>query len=309
MKKSTTNLFAVLALSVVVAFTSCKEQKTTKEEVKSETKKEEKKEPKLKVQVPKPSPLGKIEQKVGLTDVTVEYSRPSAKGRKIFGGLVPYGKVWRTGANKNTKVTFSDDVVIDGKTLNKGTYALYTKPNAKSWEVIFYSDANNSGTPKEWNDKKVALSTTAEVMTMPMNMETFTIIIDDLTNNSAMLGMLWEKSYVGVKVETPTDASVEASIAKVMNGKDISASDYFDAASYYLSAKKDINKAKTWIDKAVEMTEEKPRFWYIHQQALIHKASGSKETAKKATLRSLELAKKAKYDAYIKKNEELLKTL
>ena len=115
------------------------------------------------LKTPAPSPASKIEQKVGLTDVTVEYSRPSMKGRAVFGNLVPYGKLWRTGANQNTKVTFSDDVTIDGKTLKKGTYAVYTKPGKDAWEVLFYSDANNWGTPQNWDDAKVAVSTTAKV--------------------------------------------------------------------------------------------------------------------------------------------------
>lgn len=259
------------------------------------------------VKTPKPSPKSKLEQKVGLTDVTVEYSRPGMKNRTIFGDLVPYGKVWRTGANENTKITFSDDVVIDGKTLQKGTYALYTKPNTGNWDVMFYTDTKNWGTPKEWDESKVALKTSAKVIPMPMNVETFTITIDDITNNSALLGMLWEKAYVGVKFETPTDQGVEASISKVLNGP--AASDYYEAAVYYLTTKKDINKAKKWIDKAVEMTNEKPKFWYIHQQALIYKAAGDKAGAQKAAERSLKLAKEAKYDAYIKKNEDLLKTL
>lgn len=259
------------------------------------------------VKTPAPSPSSKLEQKVGLTDVTVEYSRPGMKGRKIFGDLVPFDKVWRTGANQNTKVSFSEDVMIDGKKLKKGTYALYTKPGKDTWEVMFYSDTNNWGTPRKWDDSKVAAKATAKVSKMPMPIETFTITVDDVKDDSAVLGMLWENSYVGLKFNTPTDKGVEKSIAKVMSGP--GANDYFDAAVYYLNNNKDINKAKTWIDKAVEMTNAEPRFWYIHQQALIHKKAGDKKMAKKAAMRSLELAKKAKYDAYIKKNEDLLKTL
>ncbi|MGB1042334.1 MAG: DUF2911 domain-containing protein [Tenacibaculum sp.] len=259
------------------------------------------------LKTPAPSPSSKLEQTVGLTDVSVEYSRPGMKGRTIFGDLVPYGKVWRTGANENTKITFSDDVTIDGKELKKGTYALFTKPGKETWEVIFYTDSKNWGAPRSWDDAKVALSTTAKVMKMPMKIETFTITIDDLASDSAVLGMLWENDYVGVKFNTPTDKGVEASIAKVMSGP--SANDYFDAAGYYYDQNKDINKAKTWIDKAIELTKEKPRFWYIHKQALIHKKAGNKASAKKAAMLSLKLAKEAKYDAYIKKNEDLLKTL
>ena len=114
------------------------------------------------IQTPAPSPFTKIEQKVGLTDVTLEYSRPSAKGRKIFGDLVPFGKMWRTGANKNTIITFSDDVTVDRQTLKAGSYAIFVTPKQSSWDVIFYTDTENWGTPSEWDESKVAVKTTVK---------------------------------------------------------------------------------------------------------------------------------------------------
>ncbi|MDO6744757.1 DUF2911 domain-containing protein [Tenacibaculum soleae] len=256
------------------------------------------------IKTPAPSPSSKLEQAVGLSDVTVEYSRPGMRGRTIFGDLVPYGKVWRTGANQNTKVTFSTDITIDGKVLKKGTYALYTKPGKTSWEVIFYSDANNWGTPKKWDDKKVALSTTVKADMMPMKIETFTMTIDDITNNSAVLGLLWENAYVGVKFNTPTDKAVEASIAATMNGP--KAGDYYSAAVYYLQSNKDIKKAATWINKAVDMTKDQPRFWYLRQQSLILAKAGDKKGAIKAAKASLAGAEKAGNADYIKMNKEFL---
>ncbi|TYP96259.1 hypothetical protein C7447_1089 [Tenacibaculum adriaticum] len=257
------------------------------------------------VKTPAPSPSSKIEQKVGLTDVTVEYSRPSAKGRKIFGDLVPFGKVWRTGANANTKITFSDDVIVGGKTLKKGTYALFTKPNTSSWDVYFYSDATNWGAPKEWDATKVAAQTTAKVETMTMPIETFTISLDDLTSGSAVLGILWENTYVGVKFEVPTEKIVSESITKIMAGPD--AGDYYSSASYYLQEGKDINQAKEWIDKAVEMTKNDPHFWYLRKQSLIHAKAGDKKGAIKAAKESLKLAEKAGNADYVKMNKESLK--
>lgn len=256
------------------------------------------------VKTPAPSPSSKLEQKVGLSDVSVEYSRPGMRGRTIFGDLVPYDKLWRTGANANTKVTFSDNVTIDGKELKKGTYALYTKPGKTSWEVIFYADSNNWGTPQKWDDKKAALTTTAKVVPMPMKIESFTITIDDLTNNSAVLGMLWENVYVGVKFNTPTDKGVEASIAKVMQGP--SAGDYFSSAVYYLQEGKDINKARTWINKAIDMTKDQPRFWYLRQQSLILAKAGDKKGAIKAAKASLAGAEKRGNADYIKMNKDFL---
>ncbi|SEE60974.1 Protein of unknown function [Tenacibaculum sp. MAR_2010_89] len=256
------------------------------------------------VKTPAPSPSSKLEQKVGLSDVSVEYSRPGMRGRTIFGDLVPYDKLWRTGANANTKVTFSDNVTIDGKELKKGTYALYTKPGKTSWEVIFYADSNNWGTPQKWDDKKAALTTTAKVVPMPMKIESFTITIDDLTNNSAVLGILWENVYVGVKFNTPTDKGVEASIAKVMQGP--SAGDYFSSAVYYLQEGKDINKARTWINKAINMTKDQPRFWYLRQQSLILAKAGDKKGAIKAAKASLAGAEKRGNADYIKMNKDFL---
>jgi len=150
---------------------------------------------------PKASPFSKIEQTVGITNVTVEFSRPGMKGRTIFGDLVPFGKIWRTGANENTKITFSKNVTVSGKVLKAGTYALYTTPNKESWDIIFYSDAANWGTPKKWDETKIALKVSAKVDIIPINIETFTISFDDLTMTSGVLGLMWENTYVGVKFD------------------------------------------------------------------------------------------------------------
>lgn len=256
------------------------------------------------IKTPQPSPFAKMEQKVGLTDVTLEYSRPAMRARTIFGDLVPYNKIWRTGANANTKITFSDNITIDGKELKAGTYAIYTVPNEKSWDVIFYSDASNWGTPREWDDAKVAIKTTVQVYNMPMKIESFTMTFDDLTNNSAVLGMLWENVYIGVKFEVPTDKTVTSNIKKAMAGP--GANDYFLAAVYYLQEGKDISEAKKWIDKAVDMTKDKPRFWYLRQQSLIYAKAGDKEGAITAAKASLAGAEKAGNADYVKMNKESL---
>ncbi|WP_299626964.1 DUF2911 domain-containing protein [uncultured Tenacibaculum sp.] len=257
------------------------------------------------IKTPQPSPSAKLEQTVGLTEVKVEYSRPGVKGRKVFGNLVPYGKLWRTGANKNTIVTFSDDVTIGGKALKKGSYAIFTKPGASSWEVMFYSDTNNWGTPRKFDDSKVALTTTAKVEKMPMTIETFTITIDDVKNGSAVLGILWENVYAGIKFDVPTDKAVSASIDQVMAGP--AANDYYAAASYYMDEGKDIAKAQQWIDKAVEMTNDRPRFWFLRKQSLIHAKAGDKKGAIKAAKASLMHAEKAGNEDYIKLNKDSLK--
>ncbi|PWG05188.1 DUF2911 domain-containing protein [Polaribacter aquimarinus] len=257
------------------------------------------------IKTPAPSPFQKIEQKVGLTDVTLEYSRPGVKGRTIFGDLVPFDKIWRTGANARTKITFSSDVSIDGHKLKKGTYAIFTKPAKKSWDVYFYTDYKGGGAPQKWDETKVAAQIKVTVESMPMKIETFTMTFDDVTNNSAILGILWENTYVGLKFETPTDTMVSESIKKIMSGP--SANDMYGAASYYYATGKDIKKAKEWIDKAVAMTSGKPRFWYLRQQSLIHAKAGNKKSAITAAKQSLALAEKAGNIGFVKMNKASLK--
>lgn len=256
------------------------------------------------IDTPAPSPFSKLEQRVGLTDVTVEYSRPSMRGRTIFGDLVPYDKLWRTGANARTKITFSDDVMVDGQELKAGTYAIFTKPGAASWEVFFYTDSNGGGTPQEWDDSKVAAKTTVQVHPMPVPIETFTISIDDLNSESGTLGMLWATAYVGVKFTVPTDATVSKNIENVLNGP--GPGDYYAAAVYYLTTDKDIDQAKEWMDKAMAMTE-KPAFWQLRQHSLIYAKAGDKKAAIETAKKSLAAAIEAKNDDYIKLNKDSLK--
>jgi hypothetical protein len=252
------------------------------------------------IKTPQPSPAAKIEQVVGLTDVTVEYSRPSMRGRTIYGGLVPYGKLWRTGANMNTKITFSDDVIVDGQELKKGSYAIYTIPNESSWEVIFYSDSNNAGTPREWDESKVAAKMTVQVYTVQATIESFTIMIGDLTSKSAILGFLWDSTYVGVPFEVPTDKLATKSIESVMNGP--SNNDYFQAATYYHTEGKDLKQALAWMKKATAV--DNPPFWQLRRMSLIQADLGDKAGAIATAKKSLAAAEKANNADYVKMNKE-----
>ncbi|WP_422080497.1 DUF2911 domain-containing protein [Ulvibacterium sp.] len=256
------------------------------------------------VNTPAPSPFSRLEQKVGLTDVAVEYSRPSMRGRTIFGDLVPYDKLWRTGANAYTLVSFGDDVKIAGNAVKAGTYSIFTKPGKESWEVFFYTDTQGGGTPRNWDDSKVVAKVTVPVIPLPMAVETFTITLDDLKTNSANLGLLWEKTYVGVPIEVPTDAAVTKSIERALNGP--SAGDYYASAVYYLMEDKDINQAKEWMDKAMSMTEE-PAFWQLRQQSLILAKAGDKKGAIATAKKSLEKAEEANNADYVKMNKASLK--
>ena len=287
----------LIAFIISISLSSC-------DNVSSSVEGEKKSTTKLKITTPQPSPKATVEQRVGLTDISVEYSRPGVKGRAVFGDLVPYGKTWRTGANSNTKVTFSSDVSIDGQTLNAGSYGLYTVPNKNSWEVMFYSESDNSGVPRDWDDTKVVAKTSIEVYSMPMNVETFTITFDDVSGTSATLGILWEKTYVGIKFEVPTDKLVSDTIAAVMAASP-EVGDYYNAAIYYRQQDLDIKKANEWMEKAMSLTE-KPAFWQLRQQSLIYAKMGDTEKAIAVAEKSLELSKKAGNEAYIKMNTQSL---
>lgn len=256
------------------------------------------------LQTPAPSPAATLTQVVGLTDVAIDYSRPAMRGRTIFGDLVPYGKIWRTGANARTKVTFGDDVKVGGTDLKAGTYAIFSIPQEKEWEVIFYTEHQGGGAPAELDESKVAARVKSEVFAIPMDIQSFTITVDDITTNSGVIGIMWEKAYVGVPFEVPTDAKVGDAIDKVMNGPGVG--DYYQAAVYYLSEGKDINQAKEWMDKAMSMVE-KPRFWQLRQQSLIYAKAGDKKGAIELAKKSLADAEASGNDDYIKMNKDSLK--
>ena len=287
----------LIAFIISISLSSC-------DNVSSSVEGEKKSTTKLKITTPQPSPKATVEQRVGLTDISVEYSRPGVKGRAVFGDLVPYGKTWRTGANSNTKVTFSSDVSIDGQTLNAGSYGLYTVPNKNSWEVMFYSESDISGVPRDWDDTKVVAKTSVEVYSMPMNVETFTITFDDVSGTSAVIGLLWEKTYIGIKFEVPTDKLVSETIDAVMAASP-EAGDYYNAAIYYRQQELDIKKANEWMEKAMSLTEN-PAFWQLRQQSLIYAKMGDTEKAIAVAEKSLELSKKAGNEAYIKMNTQSL---
>lgn len=256
------------------------------------------------IKTPAPSPAAKVMQTVGLTDMTVEYSRPAMRDREIFGNLVPFDNVWRTGANANTTITFSEDVIVGDEKVTAGTYALYTKPNATDWEFFLYSDTNNWGVPQKWDDDKIAAKATAKVQNMPMDIESFTITFDDVMSDSVNLGLLWENVYVALPIKTHTDKTVMSNIEATLNGP--SPADYYAAAVYYSANDKDINKAQEWMTKAMSMMEQ-PAFWQLRQQSLIYAKAGNKKMAIETAKKSLEGAEKAGNADYIKMNNESLK--
>lgn len=256
------------------------------------------------VKTPAASPFAKMEQQVGLTDVTIEYSRPSMKGRTIFGNLVPYGKLWRTGANARTKITFSDDVTISGKELKKGTYALFTIPNQSQWDIILYTEHQGSGAPSELDESKIAARFNATPLETSRARETFTIEIGDLSNQGGTISLLWEKVRVPINFTVPTDLIVMASIDRAMSGP--ATADYYAAAVYFYEEGKDMAKAKEWIDKAMAGNDNPP-FWQLRQKSLIYAKAGDKKGAIEAARKSLAAAQKAGNDDYVKMNKDSLK--
>ena len=256
---------------------------------------------KAQIQVPAPSPSAKLEQMVGLTKVTIDYSRPAMRGRTIFGDLVPYGKLWRTGANMRNKITFDKGVTIGGSNLKAGTYTFFTIPNANEWEVIFYTEYNAGGAPAKLDETKVVARLKVKTQKLPMDIQSFTITIDDITNSSAAIGILWENTYVGIPFTVDTDKNVMASIEKSLNGP--GSRDYFVAASYYYNQGKDIKQAKIWIDKALKM-KKTPAFWELRQQSLIYFKVGDHKGAIKLAKKSLAASKKRGNADYVKMNED-----
>lgn len=253
------------------------------------------------ITTPAPSPAAKIEQRIGLTDITVEYSRPAKKGRVIYGDLVPYDKVWRTGANSATKITFSEDVTFGGAKVTKGSYALLSKPGMKSWSFMLYPHNNtNFSTYLESDVQPITITTEAIMMPKGTNVESMMFGFDNITYTGGDLFLLWDDVFVPIPVKVNTDEAVEANITKVMAGP--TAGDYYSAANYYLNAGKDLNKALTWVNKSIEMGNEK--FWVLRAKSLIQAGLGDKKGAIITANRSLELAKEANNDDYIKMNED-----
>ena len=255
------------------------------------------------ITTPAPSPASTTEQKVGLTDVKIEYSRPGAKGRTIFGDLVPYGQMWRTGANASAKISFSTDVMINDQDVPKGTYALYTIPGEKNWTIILYKDLSHWGVPQEWKAEDEAVRFDVPAKNDAEMVENFHIYVDGLTNSGANIVLAWENTQVHFGVAVPTDKAVMASIEKTMAGP--SGRDYYLAASYYQEEGKDLDKALSWVDMALEKGLD--NFWVLRRKALnqadLKDYKGAIATAKK----SIEEAKKAGNMDYVKSNEASIK--
>ena len=252
------------------------------------------------IRTPAPSPSAKVEQTVGLTDITVEYSRPSMKGRTIFGadGLVPYGKVWRTGANAVSKITFGDAVTVEGKELAKGSYAILTKPGATMWDVHFYN--YEGGSWGSYVEKDPAAVVSVKSTQLPFDIQSFSMSLEDLTSGGANLSIMWANTYVPVAIGVSVDEKVMANIDKTLAGP--TSGDYYTAGAYMHDAGKDLEKALMYVQKATH--SDSPRFWQVRKESLILADLGRKADAITAAKKSLALAKEAGNDDYVRMNEK-----
>ncbi len=252
---------------------------------------------------PQPSPTQTIKQNFGLSNVELSYSRPGMKGRKIFGDLVPFGKVWRTGANNASTLTFGDAVTIGGTKIPAGKYGLLTIPDKKSW-IIIITKQTDVTSPADYKQDQDVVRVEANTMSMNESLETFTMQFANVKPTSCELHMIWDKTVVALPIATDVETKIMAQIDQLMNKDN---RPYFNAAMYYMESGKDLNQALAWFDKGVELQPN--AFWIHHQRANCLAKLGNKDEAKAAAEKSKALAIDQKNDDYVKLNEKLLAEL
>ena len=256
------------------------------------------------LKVPAPSPLQTLKQAFALSDVTIEYSRPSAKGRVVFGDVVPFGKVWRTGANGASKITFGEDVKILGNKVPAGTYALYTIPGKDSFQVMLYKDLKLGGDVANYNKANEQLSLTVKTGKLTEKVETFTINITAITASSANVELSWENTSVSVGIVADIDAAIMTNIDNTINKDN---RPYYQAATYYFENGKDLNTALTWVNKA---TEQNPKaYWYVLLKAKIENKLNDTAAAIVSANKVIALATEGKNADYVKMAEDMIKSI
>jgi hypothetical protein len=256
------------------------------------------------VEFPAPSPACTLKQRVGLTDIEVVYSRPGVKNREIFGSLVPYGQVWRTGANAATKITFSTAVKLNGHEVPAGTYGLFTIPEQNEWTIILNKDAAQWGAYqyKESDDVVRFKVPSAQISEQ---IETFMIDFDHVSDESAMMYLLWDQTAVQIKIEVDVASKLVPQIESVM-ASDAKDKPYYPAALFYYDHNLDLHKASQWVDAAITNREA---HYVVYLKAEILAKLGDKEGAIAAAKHSSELAEKAHDPGYVKLNADLISKL
>lgn len=250
-------------------------------------------------QLPQSSPPGEVEQIIGLTEVEVDYSRPSARERKVFGDLVPFGEVWRTGANACTRIELDGPVSVGGKAVAKGTYCLFTIPGASEWTFILNTDTSLWGTDGYTADKDVA-RVTAKPVTTTDHVETFTIGFDGVRDDKAMLELRWENTRVGIELAADATEQALANIKATMSKPDLKAGNYSRSARYCVDKGVMLPEALGWAEKAVSMDK---KYWTLHTLALCQAANGKYKEAVATANESMTMAQKENDPSYVKMNK------
>lgn len=249
--------------------------------------------------LPQSSPKGRVEQVVGLTNVNIEYSRPSAKGRKVFGDVVPMDELWRAGANSASKITFDQPVRIEGKDLKPGTYSILVTPHHEAWMIHINSNAKLNGT-NGYDEKLDVVTVKAKTQNVP-HVETLTYEFTDVVNDGATVTLSWESLSAGFRIEAPATEQGLRNIDEALKQKEVSAGTYGQCARFCLERGVRTKEALTW---AKESVDKDPKFWTVHTLALAYAANGDKKAAITAAERSMSMAKEAGAGAYVKMNEE-----
>lgn len=255
------------------------------------------------LKTPQPSTTTLVKQNFGLGSIELSYSRPNMKGRKIFGDLVPFDKVWRTGANQATTLTFTDEVTIGGTKIPAGKYGFLAIPGAKEWTFIITKQTDVTS-PAAYKPEMDVVRVKSTPMSLPWSAETMGISFENIKDNSCELMLIWDKTMVSIPITTDVDTKVMKQIENVMKAD---ARPYFDAGAYYLENGKDLNQAIVWFDKAIENNPK--AFWVYYQKAKALAKLGKKTEAMAVSMKSMELAKEAKNDDYVALNEKLQKEM
>lgn len=255
------------------------------------------------IKTPSPSTPQYIKQDFGLSSIELSYSRPGVKGRKVYGDLVPYNQVWRTGANQATTLTFGDAVTIGGTKIPAGKYGLLSIPGADEWTLIITRQLDVTS-PVAYKPDQDIVRVKVSPHPLPFSVETFTILFADVTSGSCSLQLIWDNTIVMLPITTDVDSKIMAQIDNVMNKDN---HPYFTAAFYYLENGKDLNKALEWFDKA--LAQDPTAFFAAYQKARCQAKLGKKQDAIATAKKGIELAKQANNPDYVALNEKLIASL
>ena len=221
---------------------------------------------------PNASPRSNISQIIGLVSVNLDYSRPSKKSREIFGALVPYNKIWRTGANNPTTISFSDYVKINNQLISAGEYHLYSVPTESTLDLVIYEKTDAWGSLPTFDKSKVIARVSSDFIDLPSTVETFTISFENISNNGSTLNIMWDNKLAIYNIDALTKDKMINNINYVMNNNP-SSGDYSRAAMYYFEEDIDIEKAMEWINKAYKDSDNL-RYWHLRYKALIYEKAG-----------------------------------